>query len=40
MYIFFEDLNERIWERVRNDTTQLPLRTAFRYWLLDCKIPW
>lgn len=38
--MYFENLNERIWERARGANTQLPLRTAFRYWILNCEMPW
>lgn len=40
LYMCIEDFNERIWERWRSKDTQLPLKTAFRYWILNCIKPW
>lgn len=40
MHMWLDQLNERLWERLRSKETQLPLRTAFRYWLLNCDLPW
>lgn len=38
--MWFENLLERLWERVRRKDSQLSFQTAFRYWILQCKAPW
>ena len=38
--MWIEDLNERLWERVRSKDSNLSLKTAFRYWILQCDAPW
>ena len=38
--MWFEDFIERIWEHVRSKESTMTLKTAFRYWILDCKAPW
>lgn len=37
--MYFENLNERMWERIRKNT-KLPLKEAIRYWALGCEMPW
>lgn len=38
--MWFENLLERLWERMRNKNSHLSLRVAFRYWILKCETPW
>ena len=38
--MWYENLIERLWERVRSKDSKLAFRTAFRYWLLQCETPW
>ena len=38
--MWFENLMERLWERVRRKDSTLTLKTAFRYWILQCDAPW
>ena len=37
--MWFENLFDKIWARIRKDT-QLPMQSYCKYWWLQCTPPW